>query len=220
MLADGIVKESISPYTSPVWVVPKKPDATGRKKFRLVIDYRKLNEKKTINDKYPIPEITDILDKLGKAKYFSTIDLVSGFHQIQLEEKDMEKTAFSVNGGKYEFTRMPFGLKNAPATIQRVMDCILRELIGVCCFVYMDDIIIYSSSLQEHARHLAKVLAKLRDARLKIQLDKCEFFRKETPFLGHTVSEEGVRPNNDTIKIIQQWPIPRSEKDIRRFLGI
>ncbi|XP_053686416.1 uncharacterized protein LOC128735958 [Sabethes cyaneus] len=103
MLADGIIKESISPYTSPVWVVPKKPDASGKKKFRLVIDYRKLNEK-TINDKYPIPEITDILDKLGKAKYFSTIDLVSGFHQIQLAKEDTEKTAFSVNGGKYEFT--------------------------------------------------------------------------------------------------------------------
>ena len=219
MLADGIVKESISPYTSPVWVVPKKSDASGKKKFRLVIDYRKLNEK-TINDKYPIPEITDILDKLGKAKYFSTIDLVSGFHQIQLEENDMEKTAFSVNGGKYEFTRMPFGLKNAPATFQRVMDCILRDLIGVCCFVYMDDIIIYSSSLQEHAYNLAQVLKRLRDARLKIQLDKCEFFRKETQFLGHTVSEEGVRPNNDKIKIIQQWPTPRSEKEIRQFLGL
>lgn len=219
MLKDGIVKESISPYTSPVWVVPKKTDASGKKKFRLVIDYRKLNEK-TINDKYPIPEITDILDKLGRAKYFSTIDLVSGFHQIQLAEEDTEKTAFSVNGGKYEFTRMPFGLKNAPATFQRVMDCILRDLIGVCCFVYMDDIIIFSSSLQEHAKNLAQVLEKLKDARLKIQLDKCEFFRKETQFLGHTVSEEGVRPNSDKIEAIKQWPMPTCEKEVRQFLGM
>lgn len=219
MLTDGIIKESISPYTSPVWVVPKKSDASGRKKFRLVIDYRKLNEK-TINDKYPIPEITDILDKLGRAKYFSTIDLVSGFHQIQLADEDTEKTAFSVNGGKYEFTRMPFGLKNAPATFQRVMDCILRELIGICCFVYMDDIIIFSSSLDEHIKHLKLVLQKLKEAKLKIQLEKCEFFRKETQFLGHTVSEDGVRPNNDKIKVIKQWPIPKSEKEIRQFLGI
>jgi hypothetical protein len=175
MLNDGIIRESISPYTSPVWIVPKKADASGLKKFRLVIDYRKLNEK-TINDKYPIPEITDILDKLGRATYFSTIDLVSGFHQIQLAEEDTEKTAFSVNGGKYEFTRMPFGLKNAPATFQRVMDCILRDLIGVCCFVYMDDIIIFSSSLQEHKKNLAQVLKRLKEARLKIQPDKCEFF--------------------------------------------
>ena len=218
MLADGVVRESISPYTSPVWVVPKKSDASGRKKFRLVIDYRKLNEK-TINDKYPIPEITDILDKLGRAKYFSTIDLVSGFHQIQLAEEDKEKTAFSVNGGKYEFTRMPFGLKNAPATFQRVMDCILRDLVGICCFVYMDDIIIFSSSLQEHAKNLNQVLEKLKEAKLKIQLDKCEFFRKETQFLGHTVSEDGVRPNSDKIEAIRKWPVPKNEKEIRQFLG-
>lgn len=218
MLNDGIIRESISPYTSPVWIVPKKADASGHKKFRLVIDYRKLNEK-TINDKYPIPEITDILDKLGRATYFSTIDLVSGFHQIQLAEEDTEKTAFSVNGGKYEFTRMPFGLKNAPATFQRVMDCILRDLIGVCCFVYMDDIIIFSSSLQEHKKNLAQVLKRLKEARLKIQLDKCEFFKKETQFLGHTVSEDGVRPNSDKIEIIKKWPIPKTEKEVRQFLG-
>lgn len=175
--------------------------------------------KKTINDKYPIPEITDILDKLGRATYFTTIDLVSGFHQIQMAEEDTEKTAFSVNGGKYEFTRMPFGLKNAPATFQRVMDCVLRELIGKCCFVYMDDIIIFSSSLQEHKKHIAQVLQKLREAQLKIQLDKCEFFRKETQFLGHTVSEEGVKPNSDKIEIIRKWPIPKTEKEVRQFLG-
>lgn len=111
----------------------------------------------------------------------------------------MEKTTFSVNGGKYEFTRMPFGLKNAPATFQSVMDCILRELIGICCFVYMNDIIIFSSSLEEHVRHLKLVLKKLKEARLKIQLEKCEFFRKETQFLGHTVSKDGARPNNNKI---------------------
>lgn len=219
MLRDGIIKESISPYTSPVWVVPKKPDASGKRKFRLVIDYRKLNEK-TINDRYPIPEITDILDKLGRACYFSTVDLVSGFHQIQLENRDFEKTAFSVNGGKYEFTRMPFGLKNAPATFQRVMDCILRECIGKFCFVYMDDIIIFSPSLQQHKIDLTKVFEKLKDANLKIQLDKCAFFRKEVEFLGHTVTNEGVKPNSDKIEAISSWPIPRTEKDLRQFLGI
>lgn len=218
MLRDGIIKESISPYTAPVWVVPKKADASGTKKFRLVIDYRKLNEK-TINDKYPIPEITDILDKLGRARYFSTIDLVSGFHQIQLDEEDREKTAFSVNSGKYEFTRMPFGLKNAPATFQRVMDCILRDFIGVCCFVYMDDIIIFSTSMEQHKLHLDTILKRLKEAGLKIQLDKCEFFRKEAQFLGHTVTEDGVRPNEDKIKVIRSWPLPKNIKEIRQFLG-
>lgn len=218
MLNDGIIKESISPYTSPIWVVPKKSDASGKKKFRLVIDYRKLNEK-TISDKYPIPEITDILDKLGKTCYFSTIDLVSGFHQIQLADEDTEKTAFSVSSGKYEFTRMPFGLKNAPATFQRVMDCILREFLGKCCLVYMDDIIVFSSSLEEHKKDLMKILNRLKEANLKIQLDKCEFFRKEVQYLGHTVSEEGVKPNTDKIEIIKKWPIPKNEKEIRQFLG-
>uniref|UniRef100_A0AAG5DPC1 RNA-directed DNA polymerase n=1 Tax=Anopheles atroparvus TaxID=41427 RepID=A0AAG5DPC1_ANOAO len=219
MLRDGIIKESISPYTSPVWVVPKKTDSSGKKKFRLVIDYRKLNEK-TINDKYPIPDITDILDKLGRACYFSTVDLVSGFHQIQLANEDMEKTAFSVNSGKYEFTRMPFGLKNAPATFQRVMDCILREHLGKFCLVYMDDIIIFSPSFQEHKVHISKIFRKLKEANLKIQHEKCEFFRKEVQFLGHTVTEHGVKPNNDKIEVIRSWPIPKTEKDIRQFLGI
>lgn len=218
LLRDGIIRESISPYTSPIWVVPKKADASGQKKFRLVIDYRKLNEK-TISDRYPIPEITEILDKLGRASYFSTIDLVSGFHQIQLDAQDTEKTAFSINSGKYEFTRMPFGLKNAPATFQRVMDCILRELIGVCCLVYMDDIIIFSPSLEQHKRDLERVLNKLKEANLKIQLDKCEFLRKEVQFLGHTVTEDGVRPNSDKIQTIKNWPLPKSEKEIRQFLG-
>lgn len=218
MLKDGIIQESISPYTSPVWIVPKKADASGVKKFRLVIDYRKLNEK-TISDKYPIPDITEILDKLGRATYFSTIDLVSGFHQIQLDTKDVEKTAFSVSSGKYEFTRMPFGLKNAPATFQRVMDAVLRDLIGVCCLVYMDDIIIFSSSFEEHVKDIRKVLHKLREACLKIQLDKCYFFRREVQFLGHTVTKDGVKPNSDKIEVIKNWPEPKNEKELKQFLG-
>lgn len=218
MLKDGIIKESISPYTSPVWIVPKKVDASGVKKFRLVIDYRKLNEK-TISDRYPIPDITEILDKLGRATYFSTLDLVSGFHQIQLDGKDIEKTAFSVSSGKYEFTRMPFGLKNAPATFQRVMDAVLRDFIGECCLVYMDDIIIFSTSFEEHVKDIRKVLHKLKEACLKIQLDKCFFFRREVQFLGHTVTKDGVKPNTDKIEVIKKWPTPKCEKELKQFLG-
>lgn len=218
MLRDGIIQESISPYTSPVWIVPKKADSSGVKKFRLVIDYRKLNDK-TISDRYPIPDITEILDKLGRATYFSTIDLVSGFHQIQLDKEDIEKTAFSVTSGKYEFTRMPFGLKNAPATFQRVMDAVLRDLVGVCCLVYMDDIIIFSSSFEEHIKDIRKVFKKLKEACLKIQLDKCYFFRHEVQFLGHTVTKDGVKPNSDKIDVIKNWPVPKNEKELKQFLG-
>lgn len=147
----------------------RKPmHASGRQKWRLVIDYRKLNEK-TVDDKYPLPNITDILDKLGRCQYFSTLDLASGFHQIEVHPRDTSKTAFTVEHGLYEFVRMPFGLKNAPATFQRVMDHVLRGLIGTCCLVYMDDIIVFSTSLQEHLENLRKIFSALRKANLKIQ---------------------------------------------------
>lgn len=220
MLSNGIIAPSSSPYNSPVWVVPKKSDASGMKKFRLVIDYRKLNDK-TIEDNYPIPNITDILDKLGKSNYFSILDLKSGFHQIEVHEKDRQKTAFSVDNGHYEFNRMPFGLKNAPSTFQRLVDNILRENVSKReCMVYMDDIIVFSNGLEEHVKNLKSVLNKLRNARLKIQLDKCEFFRKEVEFLGHTVNEEGVSPNQAKIEVIRKLQIPRTEKEIKRFLGM
>lgn len=160
MLEQGIIQHSSSPWTSPVWIVPKKLDSSGQKKWRLVIDYRKLNEK-TIDDRYPIPNITDILDKLGRCMYFTTLDLASGFHQVEVEKADIPKTAFSVENGHYEFLRMPFGLKNAPSTFQRVMDNVLREHIGVICLVYMDDIIVFSTSLTEHLDNLGKIFATL-----------------------------------------------------------
>lgn len=220
MLRNGIIAPSSSPYNSPVWVVPKKNDASGIKKFRLVIDYRKLNEK-TINDSYPIPNIVDILDKLGKSNYFTVLDLKSGFHQIEVDEKDREKTAFSVDNGHYQFNRMPFGLKNAPSTFQRLVDNILRENISKKeCMVYMDDIIVFSNGLEEHIKNLRSVLSKLKNARLKVQLDKCEFLRNEVEFLGHTVNENGVFPNRDKIKIIDQITLPKTETEIKRFLGM
>lgn len=219
MLDQGIIRPSSSPWTSPVWIVPKKLDASGRKKWRLVIDYRKLNEK-TVDDRYPIPNITDILDKLGRCMYFSTLDLASGFHQIEVDKKDVEKTAFSVENGHYEFLRMPFGLKNAPSTFQRVMDNVLREHIGVRCLVYMDDIIVFSTSLKEHLDNLRKIFETLRKYNMKIQLDKSEFLHKEVAFLGHIVTRDGVKPNPDKLEIIRKWPLPTNEKELRGFLGI
>lgn len=128
MLEQGIICHSASPYSAPIWVVPKKLDSTGTRKWRIVVDYRKLNDI-TINDKYPIPNMDDILDKLGRCLYFSTIDLKQGFHQIEMDPNDRLKTAFSTQSGHYEFLRMPFGLKNAPSTFQRLMNTILDELI-------------------------------------------------------------------------------------------
>lgn len=219
MLKQGIIRPSTSPWVSPIWIVPKKADASGKKKWRLVVDYRKLNAK-TIDDKYPLPNITEILDKLGKCQYFSTLDLASGFHQIEVDPKDVPKTAFQVDHGLYEYLRMPFGLKNAPATFQRVMDHVLRGLIGKCCLIYMDDIIVFSTSLQEHLENLEKILKALEKVNLKLQLDKCEFLKKEVAFLGHLVTDQGVKPNPNKIEAIQKWPVPRNQKELKGFLGI
>lgn len=219
MLKDGIIRPSSSPWSSPIWIVPKKPDASGKRKWRIVVDYRKLNEK-TVDDRYPIPNITDILDKLGRCNYFSTLDLASGFHQIEMDKNSIPKTAFNVEHGHFEYLKMPFGLKNAPATFQRLMDNVLKDLQGKICLVYMDDIIIFSTSLQEHIANLKLIFDKLRQSRLKIQLDKSEFLRKEVEFLGHIVTPEGVKPNPNKIKVIQNFPIPKTARDIKSFLGL
>lgn len=218
MLGNGIIRESSSQWTSPIWVVPKKMDNSGKRKYRIVVDYRKLNEK-TPADRYPIPEISEILDRLGKAQYFTVLDLASGFHQIEVNPKDIPKTAFNVDNGKYEYVRMPFGLKNAPATFQRLMDSVLRKHIGIRCFVYMDDIIIYSIDLQTHLGDIKKILQTLREANLKIQCDKSEFLRKEVEFLGHLVTTDGVRPNPQKIEAIKSWPLPMNRKALQSFLG-
>lgn len=219
MLDQGIIKHSYSPWSSPVWIVPKKEDASGRQKWRLVIDFRKLNEK-TVADRYPIPNISEILDKLGRCMYFTTLDLASGFHQVEMHPSDIPKTAFTVDGGHYEFIRMPFGLKNAPSTFQRVMDNILRDLIGKICLVYLDDIIIYATSLEEHIQNLRIVFRRLKESNFKIQTDKSEFLHKEIEFLGHIVSTEGIKPNPSKIQTIKDFPIPKTQKEIKSFLGL
>nr|XP_049466988.1 uncharacterized protein LOC125908330 [Anopheles coluzzii] len=219
MLKTGVIQPSSSPYSSPIWVVPKKTDASGKKKIRVVIDYRKLNEK-TIDDKFPIPQIEDILDSLGKSQYFTTLDLKSGFHQIEMDPKHSAKTAFSTDKGHFEFTRMPFGLKNAPATFQRAMNNILQEFIGKFCYVYLDDIIITGNNLKHHLQNISIILKRLSEFNLKIQLDKCEFLKKETEFLGHVITAEGIKPDPTKIEKIKNWKLPTNQKEIKQFLGL
>lgn len=146
LLKDNIIRKSRSPYNNPMWVVNKKgTNEFGNRKKRMFIDFRKLNSK-TVADKYPMPNISTILSNLGRAKFFKTLDLKSEYHQITLAERDREKTSFSVNGGKYEFCRLPFGLKNAGSIFQRAIDDVVREQIGKICYVYVDDVIIFSKS--------------------------------------------------------------------------
>lgn len=219
MLEQNIIRPSESAWSSPIWVVPKKADASGKTKWRIVVDFRKVNEK-TIDDKYPIPNITDVLDKLGKCQYFTTLDLASGFYQVETDPGDIHKTAFNVENGHFEFLRMPMGLKNSPSTFQRVMDNVLKDLQNNICLVYLDDIIVYGTSLQEMMVNLEKVFQRLRESNFKIQLDKSEFLKLETEFLGHVVCREGVKPNPNKIKAIENYPLPKSTTEIKRFLGL
>lgn len=218
LLKDDVVQESHSPWSAPVHLVPKKLDASGQVKYRMVIDYRRLNEI-TTDDRYPLPNICDLFDKLGKSNYFTTLDLASGYHQIEIAEEDRQKTAFSTQNGHYEFLRMPFGLKTAPATFQRAMDNVLRGLQGIHCLVYLDDILIYSNGLREHLEKLRAVFDRLRLTNLKVQLDKSEFLRREVQYLGHTLTKDGLRPNNDKIQVVIDYPIPETQTEIKRFLG-
>lgn len=216
---ENVIQESHSPWCAPVHLVPKKMDASGEMKYRMVIDYRKLNDI-TIDDKYPLPNINDLFDKLGKSTYFTTLDLASGYHQIEVEEKDRQKTAFSTQNGHFEFLRMPFGLKTAPATFQRTMDNILRGLQGLHCMVYLDDIIVYGNSLDDMIHNLRTVFDRLRASNMKVQLDKSEFLRKEVLYLGHTITKEGLKPNNDKIQAVLDYPLPKTTTEIKSFLGL
>lgn len=219
MEKNGIIRKSRSKYSSPICIVAKKIDNSGVQKYRLCVDYRRLNHV-TVSDKYPLPIMDSILDKLGSAQYFSTLDLAKGYHQILMAEEDIEKTAFVSPIGLYEYVRMPFGLKNAPATFQRLMNDILRDYINKICVVYLDDILIFSTTLAEHKNSLEKIFRKLQEHNLKIQADKCSFMKKETEFLGHVLTKEGIQPNPKKIKDILAIPLPKTERQLRGFLGM
>lgn len=220
LLKENIIRKSSSPYNSPIHVVSKKGvDSNGKPKLRMVIDFRKLNEK-TIPDRYPIPDPTVILANLGKSKFFTTLDLKSGFHQIILQEKDRQKTAFSVNNGKYEFCRLPFGLKNAPSIFQRAIDDVLREHIGKICHVYVDDIIIFSPNADAHIRDITTVMQELETAGMRVSAEKSKFFRQEVEFLGFVVSEKGIKTCPNKVNDIVNFQAPKSLRALRSFLGL
>lgn len=220
MLDNGVIRPSKSPYNSPIWVVTKKGiNEDGTPKLRMVIDYKKINEQ-TVSDRYPIPDTNVILSNLGKSKFFSTIDLESGFHQIKMKGTDIEKTSFSVNNGKYEFLRMPFGLKNAPSIFQRSMDDILRKHIGKICHVYIDDILVFSESLEEHKNNLNTIIETLKNANMKISLEKSKFYQTEVEFLGYIVAYNIIKTDPKKIETISNFPVPTTLRQLRSFLGM
>lgn len=213
MLAKQVIKPSFSPWASPV-VMVKKKDQT----YRVCLDFRRLNDI-TRKDSYPIPRMDDSLDSLGGAKYFSTLDLASGYWQIPVTPEDVPKTAFNTPFGLFECLTMPFGLCNGPATFQRTMDQVLGSLRWDICLVYLDDIIVFSSNFESHLERLQTVFSRLKEAGLTLKARKCHFFKRQVEYLGHIVSEEGVAPDPAKVEAVQGFPLPSNVKELRRFLG-
>ena len=213
MMDNQIIRPSVSPWSSPIVVVRKRDNS-----IRLCIDFRRVNDL-TIKDSYPLPRIEDCLDALRGNTWFSTLDLASGYHQVLMDPKDAAKTAFVTNQGLFEFDRMPFGLCNAGATFSRLMEYILSGLQWETCVVYLDDIIVFSRSFEEHISRLEAVFARICKAGLKISPKKCFIFQKQVSFLGHVVNAEGISPDPKKIEAITSWPTPTNVKDVRSFLG-
>lgn len=213
MVKQDVIEESNSPWASPIVLVTKKDGS-----IRFCIDYRKLNDV-TRKDAYPLPRIDDSLDSLGGSEWFCTMDLASGYWQIAMDEADKPKTAFVTRKGLYQFRVMPFGLSNAPATCERLMEQILRGLQWKKCLIYLDDVIVFGKSFEETLSHLSCVLERLQTAGLKLKPSKCDWFRKSVKFLGHVVSPDGISCDPDKISAVKDWPVPKSVTEVRSFLG-
>ncbi|GBN83957.1 Retrovirus-related Pol polyprotein from transposon 297 [Araneus ventricosus] len=211
---NGIIEESSGPWASPILLVKKKDGST-----RFCVDYRKLNEI-TKKDSYSLPRIDDTLDALNGSQWFTTLDLKSGYLQVEIRPEDREKTALTTGQGLWQFKVMSFGLCNAPATFERLMETVLRELSSEACLVYLDDIIIVGRTFEEHQNNLRKVFQRLQKANLKLNPKKCRFFQREVAYLGHVISAEGVKTDPEIIKAVVDWPRPDKIHDLRNFLGL
>ena len=214
MLKKGIIRKSKSPWSSPVVFVPKKGG-----EIRFCIDYRKLN-KVTKKDNHPLPRIDEMLDKFEGSQWFSSIDLASAYWQVEMDERDIEKTAFITSEGLYECLVMPFGLCNAPATFQRLMHEVLGNLIYTKAPVYLDDIIIHSETFEQHLEDIQEVFDRLRDARLMSKESKCEFCAAEIKFLGHIIGRDGRKVDPDKVEKVKNYPRPENISQLRGFLGL
>ena len=213
MEAEGIIEQSSSEWASPIMLVKKKDNS-----LRLCVDYRKLNGL-TPMDAYPMPRIDDLIDKLGKAKYITTLDLTRGYWQVPLKPEARSKTAFVTPFGLYQFTVMPFGLSGAPATFQRMMDNLTRGL-SESTGAYLDDLVIYSSTWKDHLRQVRAVLSRLRGAGLTAKPRKCQFGMSKCIYLGHVVGSGTVSPDPSKLEAIRSFPIPTTKKQVRAFLGL
>jgi len=214
LFAKRYIKPSKSPYGAPVLFVHKKDGM-----LRMCVDYRALN-KVTVKNRYPLPRIDDLFDRLSGAKVFSRIDLHLGYYQIRIAEGDEEKTVYCTMYGSYEFLVMPFELTNTPTTFCTLMNDIFREWLDDFVVVYIDDILIYSDSLEKHAEHLRKVFQRLKENKLYAKFEKCKFGVTEVDFLGHRIIQEGLKMDDHKVKVIVDWEPPKSVPTLRSFLGL
>jgi transposase InsO family protein len=213
LMNQGVIRESQSSYASPIVVLRKKSG-----ELRVCIDYRKINQK-IRRDLFPLPRIDESLEALSGSKIFSTLDLCSAYSQVAVHPDDVEKTAFTTPMGLFEAVRMPFGLANAPATFQRLMNRVLQGETYQHLLVYLDDIIVYSATVSEHIERLDRVFTRLTEHGLQLKAEKCSLFRAEVRFLGHVISKDGIQTDPGKTETIVQWPRPQTLKDLRRFTG-
>jgi len=213
LIEKKLIEPSYSEWSSPVVLVPKHNG-----KWRMCVDYRRVNEV-TEKDSYSLPNIDEIFDSLDGAKIFTTMDLYSGYHQILMDEESIEVTSFTTKFGNYQFKVMPFGLTGAPATFQREMNKILFPLIGKCVYNFIDDILIYSRTVEEHIEHIKAVLQIFKENKLKINIEKCRFMRTEVEALGHKLSTQGLSPMDSKVEAIKNWKAPTNIHELRSFLG-
>ena len=213
-LRSGILQASVSPHGSMALIVKKK-DGTPR----VVIDYRALNEV-TVKNKYPLPLMDELFDRTQGARFFTSIDLRNGFHQIAIRPEDREKTAFRTRFGHFEYTVLPMGLCNAPGTFMQLMNNIFADVLDKHVLCFLDDILIFSRTEEEHLRHVRLVLERLRAQELYVKTSKCAFMQREVEFLGHRIGADGLRVAPDKVSSVQQWPQPKNVGDVRSFLGL
>ena len=214
MLRRGVIQPSKSPWASGIVMVTKKD---GTKRF--CVDYRRLNDV-TLKDSYPLPRIDNSLEQLAGAQWFSCLDLNSGYWQVEMDETDRAKTAFSSRQGLFEFRVMPFGLCNAPATFERLMETVLAGLNWQICLIYLDDVIVHGRTFEEMLHNLDQVFSRLSSAGLKLKPRKCQLFQKEVKYLGHIVCRDGIKTDPSKTETIREWPEPKNLSEVRSFLGL